>query len=616
MPLPTTGSPETDIQTSMIPSSSPSLICQKGVVLVESSDDSSVPDSPVSVLGVDGDIVSFSIEQVFDLDCSIDTIAVMPSVFGEKCHTASTVIPGEMLEFQATCTNEKAMVEIFLYDPSFQRDDDVEIPDLCGSFNEDKNWVSYTYSIPCGCKGSAVPTSTPAPTSGCDYLDLSFDDKDLAPGSYVSLQWKEYGLRLEAGELAPGTGGYIPNGKPRLFDTSRPTDDEDFGTPLLSGDFGNVLIVQQDGGNHTQWKANEEGGVIQFHFVSPIQEVSGVGLLNVVEATWVRATHADRSSTTIAVHESPAAFRKVDLHLRDVIKLEVIMQGASAIVDLQLCGQLSFSNETNVNSPVPSLATPFPSRAPSLSSQAPSTHMSSSPTSMKCERSPRDEYHDLEVFPITIIEADGESVSFEVSQVLTTNCSVSWLATSYQSDDSVQRCDSQTDVVPDQAFVYEAKCSNNVAKVILYAQDPTFDSLDNITVPAVCGGANNGQDAHFVSYSFALPCDCPDHLSGAPSMVPNESCFDQDVSFDSSTFAPGAYVSLQWQYLGLRITAKQINDMSGGYIPNGYPRIFDTTRATNSTGYGTEGLQGAYGRSWLSSQPKTQINGKRTTTVE
>ena len=59
---------------------------------------------------------------------------------------------------------------------------------------------------------------------------------------------------------------------PRVFDTSAPVNGEGYGTPGLTGDAGNVLVVQQTGGN-TQWKANEAGGVLVFEFVTPVEEL-------------------------------------------------------------------------------------------------------------------------------------------------------------------------------------------------------------------------------------------------------------------------------------------------------------------------------------------------------
>jgi len=42
------------------------------------------------------------------------------------------------------------------------------------------------------------------------------------------------------------------------------------------GDYGNVLIVQQTGGS-SQWKANDAGGVISFQFGTPVDEVVELG---------------------------------------------------------------------------------------------------------------------------------------------------------------------------------------------------------------------------------------------------------------------------------------------------------------------------------------------------
>ena len=132
-------------------------------------------------------------------------------------------------------------------------------------------------------------TPTPAPTNNCDFYDLSFDEKALPKGTYVSLQWKELGMRISASQLAPGTGGFIPGGNARLFNTSEPVDVAGFGTPGLAADLGNVLIVQQTGGN-AQPKANELGGVITFDFIVPVNEVVEIGVLNVVEEVIIQVS--------------------------------------------------------------------------------------------------------------------------------------------------------------------------------------------------------------------------------------------------------------------------------------------------------------------------------------
>ena len=68
----------------------------------------------------------------------------------------------------------------------------------------------------------------------------------------------------------------------------------------LSGDLGNVLVVQQTGGN-AQWKANEAGGTLVFDFLSPVEEVLKVGLMNVVGEAWIQATDADGATRTFVV---------------------------------------------------------------------------------------------------------------------------------------------------------------------------------------------------------------------------------------------------------------------------------------------------------------------------
>ena len=77
-------------------------------------------------------------------------------------------------------------------------------------------------------------------------------------------------MQISAAERVDGqTGGHIPDGKPRLFDTSQSEDNAGYGISGLAGDFSNVLIIQRTS-DSAQWKANELGGVIMFELASKV----------------------------------------------------------------------------------------------------------------------------------------------------------------------------------------------------------------------------------------------------------------------------------------------------------------------------------------------------------
>ena len=176
---------------------------------------------------------------------------------------------------------------------------------------------------------------------------------------------------MSASEFGVGTGGYMPNGYPRLFDTSRPVDGNEYGTPGLAGDYGNVLIVQQTGGS-AQWKANENGGVISFDFVTPVDEVVELGLLNVVEEVWVKLTDADDATHMFVVESGDVGSYK-NIEIKDVTlvtRIDVYLPGPVAITHLGICHDASDTSSspwpTDMPSTVPSKS-PAPSTAPSIS---------------------------------------------------------------------------------------------------------------------------------------------------------------------------------------------------------------------------------------------------------
>jgi len=285
----------------------------------------------------DGNTVTFTISQKWTTDCSVDWIATTYNVNDEeiRCDKEKSIIPDQTFTYTASCIDNEALVTVYVYDDSFDTTDDPAVPAFCGDVDVEGNKVAYNFTLPCDC--SSRPTTmtdaspSPAPTSVCDYFDVSFDDKDLVQGAYVSLQWKEYGFKMSASEFGDGTGGYMPNGYPRLFDASQPVDGNGYGTPGLAGDYGNVLIVQQTGGS-SQWKANEAGGVISFEFASPVEEFLEIGLLNVVEEVWVQVTDANDATRTFVVSPGEiGSYKNVAMDVALVAKVDVYLPGPIAV---------------------------------------------------------------------------------------------------------------------------------------------------------------------------------------------------------------------------------------------------------------------------------------------
>ena len=180
-----------------------------------------------------------------------------------------------------------------------------------------------------------MPSLVPSDT--CQYYDLDFDDLDLPAGAYVYDQWIEYGVRLAAEKLETTTGGFMPNGSPRLFDTSMATNSSGYGTQGLSGNYGNVLIVQQTE-DTSQWKANGEGGVLVFDFAVAVDEVVEIGLLNVVSEIRVEVLAEDGSSTTTTVPpEGEGSYKELQIGSSQTMQIKVGFTGPSAVTHVKLC---------------------------------------------------------------------------------------------------------------------------------------------------------------------------------------------------------------------------------------------------------------------------------------
>ena len=203
-------------------------------------------DMVITIKTFDGETVTFSVSQKWTTDCSVEWIATTCNISDDqiRCDKENGVGPDQSFTYTAQCVDNWAEVTVFVYDESFDTTDDPSVPVYCTDTDVVGNKAAYTFTLPCDCSTPPMDTSPrPAPTRFCDFYDVSFDGKELARGSYVSLQWKEHGMRISAGELDDGTGGYRPNGFSCLFDTAHPVDNAGYGTPGLAGDFGNVLIV-------------------------------------------------------------------------------------------------------------------------------------------------------------------------------------------------------------------------------------------------------------------------------------------------------------------------------------------------------------------------------------
>jgi hypothetical protein len=253
-----------------------------------------------------------------------------------RCDKETSVIPDQTFEYTAACVNNEALVTVYVHDKSLNTTDNPAVPAYCVAPDVVGNKVAYNFTLPCDCSiplSSIDSSPSPAPTSVCDFYDVTFDDMSLASGAYVSHQWMDVGFGVTAKVLEPSAGGYTPNGYARLFDTANPVD-----TPDLAGDYGNVLIIQQSGVAADQMKANTAGGIITFEFATPMDEVLELGLLNVVKEVKIVVTDVDEATRTFVVSAAGARSHKnIAMDVSKVTMIQVFLQGPTAITHLSTC---------------------------------------------------------------------------------------------------------------------------------------------------------------------------------------------------------------------------------------------------------------------------------------
>ena len=196
------------------------------------------------------------------------------------------------------------------------------------------------------------------PCSATINIDFSITDegKVLEAGDYVANEWKdEFGVRISAS--GKNDGGYTPNGKARILDSSNPGESKELGTPNFkcpnrgpgkgSGgkpgrtgenceSQGNVLIIQDT--DPATIREFSKGGSINFSFSKPT-EVATLGLLDINSSgTRIRIYKSDGSRITIsAARLGNNSFQEVPIYQEGVTRIRIDLKSNGAITDLNLC---------------------------------------------------------------------------------------------------------------------------------------------------------------------------------------------------------------------------------------------------------------------------------------
>ena len=111
---------------------------------------------------------------------------------------------------------------VYAHDHSFDTADDPSVPDFCGDVDIEGNKVAYNFTLPCDCSTMQDSSPSPAPTSvvisTMSLLMTRFASRRLRFTSMEGLWTANFSQRIGL-----GTGGYMPNGSPRLFDMLKPS---------------------------------------------------------------------------------------------------------------------------------------------------------------------------------------------------------------------------------------------------------------------------------------------------------------------------------------------------------------------------------------------------------
>jgi hypothetical protein len=191
-------------------------------------------------------------------------------------------------------------------------------------------------------------------------VDFSTDSRDrlLPSGEYVRFQWRaKYGMKIRA---IPNHGGFAPNSKARLFNSSQPTgNDFELGSPNAFCDDdgpgwgeggvpgklgancipqGNVLIIQENNTDLTIPDDNAQGGRLIFSFDSPTR-IGHLGLMSMstVNGTaWIEVLTHDGKNLRIDFEGLGENSVQV-VHVDHVVKnVELVMRSGGAVTEIGL----------------------------------------------------------------------------------------------------------------------------------------------------------------------------------------------------------------------------------------------------------------------------------------
>ncbi|CAB9498742.1 Inherit from NOG: Serine repeat antigen [Seminavis robusta] len=154
---------------------------------------------------------------------------------------------------------------------------------------------------------------------------------------------------------------------------------------------------------------------------------------------------------------------------------------------------------------------------------APSASPSDVPLSKYCEISiePVAGTETFEIVPIEVASTDGETISFDVFELLTTegDGDLSWMAAVYTAVDETVTCDERLQPQwGSNDMSYSALCVEGYANVELYFHG-LLDSGDPDLLPEGCEGLEAVVEKRTAAFMVTIPCDPSCYKSEAPNTV-------------------------------------------------------------------------------------------------
>lgn len=248
----------------------------------------------------------------------------------------------------------------------------------------------------------ALAPPNPTANSACQNVIIDFETqgngKKLRSGDYVSNEWRDmYGIHISVSVNA--SGGFAPEGKARLFNTSNPgtinNGDPDLGSPNnqcygpgqgVGGEPGQPgencvpqglgLIIQES--DKITPDAAKCGGNVTFTFASPV-DLNMIGLMNIVgDTSKIYVKTMGGSIVTIPILDigvNAVQTAAIDMTQVTSVTVALTTSGAITLIDACLTTALDVPPPTTLPTVAPTLSPLFSAQVTDFLLMDSTTHL-------------------------------------------------------------------------------------------------------------------------------------------------------------------------------------------------------------------------------------------------